>query len=102
MDVNSYSSLAYCYENGIGCEKDEKKAFEYYTKAYDHSDASEDELENIAQCYKKGIGCKRDIIKYIKYTSEEVDLNEYKDEIISLYDSYEDMKNEFLKICRKL
>jgi hypothetical protein len=64
-DLNHYpaiNSLAICYEDGRGVEKDIFKAFELFTKA-----ASEANhiyaIKNLASCYKYGKGCEKNETK---------------------------------------
>lgn len=55
--------LAKHYENGIGCQKNEKKAFELVEYVYNHSSASpynssyEDAVDMIYRYFNEGIGC---------------------------------------------
>lgn len=55
--------LAECYEKGLGCEKDERKAFELVEYVYTHSSVSpydssqEDSAEKLAHYLRNGIGC---------------------------------------------
>ena len=58
--------LAGWYENGRGCEKDEKKAFELVEYVYNNSSASpydssqEDSVGMLCRYLREGIGCKPD------------------------------------------
>lgn len=47
-------NLAYCYENGIGCEVDKKKAFKLYSTVKKQSRYAN---LKVAYCYENGIGC---------------------------------------------
>ena len=49
-----WSCLGVCYENGIGTDKDLKRAFEYYKKAYELDNSFA--LTSLARCYLRGIG----------------------------------------------
>ncbi len=50
---------AFCLQYGIGCEKDEKKAFELYKQNWEENKYS-NSLHNLAYCYGNGIGCEED------------------------------------------
>lgn len=52
--VPAVYNLAYCYENGIGCEVDKEKAFKLYATIKKQS-----RYANLkaAYCYENGIGC---------------------------------------------
>jgi len=58
--------LAHWYEQGRGCEKDEKKAYELAEYVYKHSSASpydssyEDSVNLLCRYLREGIGCKPD------------------------------------------
>lgn len=58
--------LAYWYEKGQGCKKDEKKAFELVEYVYNHSSVSpydssqEDSVNMLCRYLKNGIGCEAD------------------------------------------
>ena len=51
--VNGIYMVGYCYQNGIGVEKDEHKAFIYYQKSAEMGNA--DGAFNVGYCYDKGI-----------------------------------------------
>lgn len=57
-DANALNSLAICYQNGYGCEKDEKKAFRCFFKAAEkrHPEA----INNLGRFYLEGIAVPRD------------------------------------------
>ncbi len=61
-------NLGRCYQLGIGIERDETKAFEYYKKS------TEKEYNNaqyqLSKCYKFGIGIEKDEAKAFKYCKE--------------------------------
>lgn len=58
--------LAECYEKGLGCEKDERKAFELVEYVYNHSsvspyDSSQEKSANkLAEYLRTGFGCEID------------------------------------------
>ncbi|KAF0561985.1 kinase-like protein [Gigaspora margarita] len=54
LKLDNYILEARCYENGIGVEKDIKKAFEYYQQSAEigHIDG----IYNVGRCYENGIG----------------------------------------------
>ncbi len=47
-------NLGNCYKNGIGIEKDEVEAFEYYKKSAENEDV--DAQLQLGYCYSNGIG----------------------------------------------
>ena len=51
-------TLAICYYNGTGVEKDEQKAVEWYKKAAEQGYASAQ--FNLAVCYENGTGVEKD------------------------------------------
>ncbi|RIB19847.1 kinase-like domain-containing protein [Gigaspora rosea] len=57
--------LGYCYEYGIGTEKDENKAFTYYQKSADMNDSNG--MYQVGYCYYLGIGVEPDNHKAFKY-----------------------------------
>lgn len=84
---NTYQSqlqLAECYEKGIGCAKDEKKAFELVEYVYKHSSCSpydssyEDATRMLRRYLNEGIGCEKDPDRawrvYQAYKSDEDDM----------------------------
>ncbi|CAB4397289.1 unnamed protein product [Rhizophagus irregularis] len=52
------NNLGYCYQYGIGIEKDDIEAFKYYLKAA--KGGSSDAENNLGDCYKNGIGISKD------------------------------------------
>ncbi|RIA91509.1 hypothetical protein C1645_875361 [Glomus cerebriforme] len=46
--------VGYCYQNGIGINKNEKKAFKWYLKSAENGNAMAQ--NNLGVCYKDGIG----------------------------------------------
>ena len=57
-EANAQFNLAVCYEDGIGVEKDEQKAVEWYKKAAKQGDVKAQ--NNLALCYEDGIGVEKD------------------------------------------
>lgn len=77
--------LGVCYENGIGTDKDLKKGFEYYKKAYELDNSSA--LVSLARCYLRGLGteinkdqAKIFIDKAIKVNPNDTEANKLLDE----------------------
>lgn len=68
--------LARWYEEGRGCEKNEKKAFELAEYVYKHSSSSpydnshEDSVDLLCHYLKNGIGCKPDYERAIRIQRE--------------------------------
>ena len=59
LDKNSPAELnliAYCYQKGTGCAKDEEKALKLYEQNWNENKNS-NSLSNLAYCYYNGIGC---------------------------------------------
>ncbi len=64
-DERAYFQLAHYYEEGYGCKKNEKKAFNMYLKAYRKDFTDKDAVTNLARCYSEGIGTKKDETKVL-------------------------------------
>ncbi|KAF0486653.1 SEL1 protein [Gigaspora margarita] len=65
MDAEQLFTLGYNYRHGIGVEKDEKKAFEYYMKAAELGNS--DAMQNVSNCYYYGNGVERNYQKSFEY-----------------------------------
>ncbi|KAI9209520.1 uncharacterized protein BJ171DRAFT_484204 [Polychytrium aggregatum] len=52
--------LGYCYEEGIGIEKDGRKAFELYERSAKEGGWAPAQF-NVGMCYEKGVGTERDL-----------------------------------------
>lgn len=61
-DIGATMILAECYFDGIGVDKNEKKAFNLLKKA---SKGNSDALYRMAQCYAMGVGVKKDYRKAV-------------------------------------
>ena len=67
VDVNILNSnipeelnlIAYCYRCGIGCVKDEKKAFDLFKLNWEKN-KNANSLNHLAMCYRYGFGCVED------------------------------------------
>ncbi|MBR1911834.1 MAG: SEL1-like repeat protein [Treponema sp.] len=57
-DVNLQFYIVICYENGIGCDEDEHKAFECCEKSAEQGNAWGQYL--LGRCYRLGTGCDKD------------------------------------------
>ena len=66
--VNAESKVGYCYENGIGVEKDVVKAFKWYSKAATQGYAQGE--CKVGYCYENGIGVKKDVIRAFDWYSK--------------------------------
>ena len=60
-DICGIFFIGICYQNGIGVEKDEHKAFIYYQKSAEMDPASG--ISRVAECCRNGIGITRDLNK---------------------------------------
>ncbi|CAB5388323.1 unnamed protein product [Rhizophagus irregularis] len=60
--------LGYCYQRGIGTEKNEKKAFELYKEAAKRGNITT--INDLAYCYEYGIGTEKDKIRAFELYKE--------------------------------
>jgi TPR repeat protein len=58
------NNLGYCYQYGIGTQKDFNKAFKLYIKSAEQGNS--DAQNNLGYCYKNGIGTQIDVKKAIE------------------------------------
>ncbi|RIB00316.1 hypothetical protein C2G38_2234770, partial [Gigaspora rosea] len=72
MDSKQLRTLGYNYELGIGVEKDEKKAFEYYMKAAELGNPTA--MQDVSLCYYYGIGVEINYQKSFEYCKKSADL----------------------------
>ncbi|RIB15247.1 kinase-like domain-containing protein [Gigaspora rosea] len=63
-DPDGINRLGYCYEYGIGVEKDERKAFTYYQKSAEMNNSNG--IYQVGYCYYLGIGV--DVDKHKAFT----------------------------------
>src|SRR5690348_336148 len=56
-DASRMYNVGYCYEKGIGVEKDECKAFIYYQKSAEMGNFHR--ISKVAKCYRNRIGTTR-------------------------------------------
>jgi TPR repeat protein len=63
--ADAQCNLGFCYDNGTGVVKNEKKAFEWYEKAAEQG--LEIAQNNLGSCYKKGTGVLKNEKKAIKW-----------------------------------
>ncbi|RIA90344.1 hypothetical protein C1645_876138, partial [Glomus cerebriforme] len=72
VKMRELNNLGYSYQYGLGKEKDENKAFEFYLKSSEGGNASAQ--NNLGNCYQNGIGTKKDEKKafecYLKAANE--------------------------------
>ena len=64
----AYNNLAYCYEHGMGTEKDVTKAFENYLLAAKNGDNNS--YCNLAECYELGKGTTQNFDEALKWYSK--------------------------------
>lgn len=81
-----WSCLGVCYENGIGTDKDLKKAFEYYKKAYELDNSFA--LVSLARCYLRGIGTEINKEKAKIFIDNAIKVNPNDSEAKELLDEY--------------
>ncbi|RIB08216.1 hypothetical protein C2G38_367102 [Gigaspora rosea] len=67
-------NVGYCYQNGVGVEKDEQKAFAYYQKSAEMGNASG--TCSIGYCYRHGIGVEKDELKAFIYYQRSADMGD--------------------------
>ncbi|POG63784.1 hypothetical protein GLOIN_2v1757210, partial [Rhizophagus irregularis DAOM 181602=DAOM 197198] len=60
-DKNAMNSLAICYKNGKGTEKNLKKSFHWYQKAAENDDKNA--MNSLAICYENGEGTEKNLEK---------------------------------------
>ena len=66
--VAAYSALADCFERGLGCKRDRRRAFFWYCEAARAEDGSV--LYDIGRCYARGIGVAFDFSSAIGYLTK--------------------------------
>lgn len=74
---SSACNLGFCYQNGVGCKKDLRRAVYYYTIAAEDGSASA--KFNLGMCYKNGGGVNVDFKKAEKLLREARDCGFYED-----------------------
>ncbi|RIB20922.1 hypothetical protein C2G38_2244267, partial [Gigaspora rosea] len=67
-------NVGFCYENGMGIEKDENKAFIYYQKSAEMGSA--DGTYGVGYCYENGIGIKKDVYKEFIYYQKSAEMGQ--------------------------
>lgn len=68
------NAIGNCYHNGIGTEKDDDKAYEYYKKGADLGFVSP--TANVGYCYEFGRGVEQNFNEAIKYYKKAIELGE--------------------------
>ncbi|RIB26278.1 kinase-like domain-containing protein [Gigaspora rosea] len=66
--------LGYCYEYGIGIEKDENKAFIHYQKSADMNNSKG--MYKVGYCYSLGIGVEKDNYKAFEHYKKSAEIND--------------------------
>ncbi|MEY8562657.1 SEL1-like repeat protein [Eggerthellaceae bacterium 3-80] len=69
--AEAFYKLGDCYKNGIGCDPDERKAFQSYEQAAKHDDGKYAYLSGsialrLAGCFEEGIGCEHDFTRALE------------------------------------
>lgn len=71
--ASGQNNLGYCYQHGIGTNKDAEKAFACYQKAAEQG--LDSARNNLGHCYEHGIGTTKDILKAIEYYTKAAQQN---------------------------
>ncbi|RIB26462.1 hypothetical protein C2G38_2163301 [Gigaspora rosea] len=72
-DPDGVCWLGYCYEYGIGIEKDENKAFIHYQKSADMKNPNG--MYKVGYCYYLGIGVEKDNYKAFEHYKKSAEMN---------------------------
>ncbi|GES75624.1 kinase-like domain-containing protein [Rhizophagus clarus] len=78
-DIMAIHNLGYCYQNGIGVEKNGIKSFELYKEAAEKGQI--DSINALGYCYENGLGTEENKIKSFELYKEAAE----KGNIISMY-----------------
>jgi len=75
QDCSKYVNLlGYCYQNGIGVEKDLSKAVELYQRAVDMGEVHA--MTNLGYCYRTGQGVEKNLSKAVELYQRAVNMGE--------------------------
>lgn len=99
-NVKGMYSLALCYQNGEGVEKDEKKAFQLFLKASDMGD--ENAQFQLAECYYYGKGTEMDRERAQELYLKTANLgNKVAQFMVAYYFMYNHVSSFFATISRR-
>ena len=84
--ADAQNKLGHCYQNGIGIEKDVKKAVELYQKAAEQGNA--DAQNALGVCYQDGIEVEKDTKKAVElYRFYRIFIDNYRELLKLFFDS---------------
>ena len=66
----AYNNLGCCYEDGLGVDKDLKKAYELYSLAVCKDSTDTYSLGNLGSCYYYGNGCEKNFETAVHYLTK--------------------------------
>ncbi|RIB26852.1 hypothetical protein C2G38_2263229 [Gigaspora rosea] len=72
--------IGLCYENGVGVEKDEHKAFIYYQKSAEMGYVNG--IHDIGYCYLYGVGVEKDEHKAFFYFQKSAEMGNAMEQIV--------------------
>ena len=89
-DTNGYHwaqfMIGFCYEDGIGTDRDENKAFEFHTKSARQGNS--DAMNHLGACYRHGNGCDQSDTKAFEWYTKSAEQGHIQ-AMIGLAECYE-------------